>query len=81
MSSIVQSPARQIPIPMEEALRQAEAAGARGEVPVGAVVVDIATGSILAAAGNEVEKCCRSHGARGNLGAAGGGGGERRAAP
>ncbi|PSC04618.1 tRNA-specific adenosine deaminase [Alsobacter soli] len=35
---------------MAEALRQAEAAAARGEVPVGAVVVK--DGAILAAAGN-----------------------------
>jgi tRNA(Arg) A34 adenosine deaminase TadA len=41
---------------MEEAFRQAAAAGARGEVPVGAVVVDAAGGRILAAAGNEVEQ-------------------------
>lgn len=40
---------------METAIREAEAAGARGEVPVGAVVVDSASGTILAAAGNEVE--------------------------
>jgi len=45
-----------IPDPMEEAFRQAEAAGARGEVPVGAVVVEAASGRILAAAGNEVEQ-------------------------
>ena len=42
--------------PLDEAFRQAEAAGARGEVPVGAVVVDVETGAILAAAGNEVEQ-------------------------
>jgi tRNA(Arg) A34 adenosine deaminase TadA len=41
--------------PLAEAFAQAEAAGARGEVPVGAVVVDPATGVILAACGNEVE--------------------------
>ena len=36
------------------AFEQAEAAGKRGEVPIGAVLVDPATG-VLAAAGNEVE--------------------------
>jgi tRNA(Arg) A34 adenosine deaminase TadA len=35
--------------------REAEAAGRRGEVPVGAVLVDGDSGEILAAAGNEVE--------------------------
>ena len=40
--------------PMERALIEAAKAGARGEVPVGAVVTDH-TGSILAACGNEVE--------------------------
>lgn len=40
--------------PIERALREAEAAAARGEVPVGAVVTD-ETGTLLAAAGNEVE--------------------------
>jgi tRNA(adenine34) deaminase len=40
--------------PMEIALAEARAAAARGEVPVGAVVLD-ATGAILARAGNEVE--------------------------
>ncbi|MGH7031008.1 MAG: nucleoside deaminase [Stellaceae bacterium] len=39
---------------MELALAQAEAAAARGEVPVGAVLVDGA-GNLLAAAGNRVE--------------------------
>lgn len=39
---------------MALALAEAEAAGARGEVPVGAVVVDGATGSVLARAGNRV---------------------------
>jgi tRNA(Arg) A34 adenosine deaminase TadA len=37
------------------AFAEAEAAGARGEVPVGAVLVDPATNTVLAAAGNEVE--------------------------
>jgi len=41
-------------IPMEIALDEARAAAARGEVPVGAVVID-ATGAVLARAGNEVQ--------------------------
>jgi tRNA(adenine34) deaminase len=41
--------------PMRRALAEAEAAAARGEVPVGAVVVD-AAGRVLAAAGNQVEE-------------------------
>jgi len=41
-------------IPMEIALAEARAAAARGEVPVGAVVLD-GTGAVLARAGNEVE--------------------------
>lgn len=40
--------------PMEMALAEARAAAARGEVPVGAVVLDGA-GVVLARAGNEVE--------------------------
>ena len=40
--------------PMEIALAEARAAAARGEVPVGAVVLD-ANGTILARAGNETE--------------------------
>jgi tRNA(Arg) A34 adenosine deaminase TadA len=40
--------------PMEIALEEARAAAARGEVPVGAVVLD-AAGAVLARAGNEVE--------------------------
>ena len=40
--------------PMEIALKEARAAAARGEVPVGAVVTDKA-GLVLARAGNEVE--------------------------
>jgi tRNA(adenine34) deaminase len=40
--------------PMEIALDEARAAAGRGEVPVGAVVVDGA-GAVLARAGNEVE--------------------------
>ena len=38
--------------PMALALAEAERAAARGEVPVGAVVVDGASGAVLAAAGN-----------------------------
>jgi tRNA(adenine34) deaminase len=41
-------------IPMEIALAEARVAAARGEVPVGAVVLD-ANGAVLARAGNEVE--------------------------
>jgi tRNA(Arg) A34 adenosine deaminase TadA len=40
---------------MERALAEAEAAAARGEVPVGAVLVD-ASGGVLATAGNRVEE-------------------------
>ena len=42
--------------PMEEALEQARAAAERGEVPVGAVIVDSATGIVLSAAGNRTEE-------------------------
>ena len=42
------------PPPMALALAEAEAAAARGEVPVGAVLVD-RDGRVLAAAGNRVE--------------------------
>lgn len=41
---------------MALALEEAERAGARGEVPVGAVAVDGVTGTVLAAAGNRVEE-------------------------
>lgn len=40
---------------MALAFEEAEAAGARGEVPIGAVVVEAATGRVLGRAGNEVE--------------------------
>jgi len=40
---------------MAQALIEARAAATRGEVPVGAVVVEAATGRILARAGNETE--------------------------
>ena len=41
---------------MARAMIEAEAAAARGEVPVGAVIVDPDTGEILAAAGNRTEE-------------------------
>jgi tRNA(Arg) A34 adenosine deaminase TadA len=41
---------------MELALAEAEAAAARGEVPVGAVLVDGASGEVLARAHNRVEE-------------------------
>ena len=41
---------------MALALDQAEAAAQRGEVPVGAVLVDPATDQVIAAAGNRVEQ-------------------------
>lgn len=40
---------------MRLALEEAQAAYVRGEVPVGAVVVDAATGNVIARAGNETE--------------------------
>jgi tRNA(Arg) A34 adenosine deaminase TadA len=40
--------------PMERALAEAERAAARGEVPVGAVLVDGKSGAVLAACGNRV---------------------------
>jgi tRNA(Arg) A34 adenosine deaminase TadA len=40
---------------MDLALAEAEVAGARGEVPVGAVLVEGASGAVLARAGNRVE--------------------------
>lgn len=51
----------QIPTPpinfkaLERAFQEAEAAGARGEVPVGAVLVSATDGAILAASGNRTE--------------------------
>jgi tRNA(adenine34) deaminase len=41
---------------MDLALAEAEAAAARGEVPVGAVLVDASSGEVLARAGNRVEE-------------------------
>lgn len=40
---------------MAQALREAEDAAARGEVPIGAVLVEAGSGAILAAVGNAVE--------------------------
>ncbi len=40
---------------MAQALAEAQAAAARGEVPVGAVLVDGRSGEVLAAAGNRTE--------------------------
>ena len=40
---------------MAEALLEARAAAARGEIPVGAVIVDSATGQIIARGGNLTE--------------------------
>ena len=44
--------------PMEAAFEQARRAETRGEVPIGAVLVDANTGKILAAHGNQVEELC-----------------------
>ncbi len=41
---------------MDHAFAEAEAAAVRGEVPVGAVVVDSVTGEIIAACGNRTEE-------------------------
>lgn len=41
---------------MDQAIEEARAAGARGEVPVGAVLVDTVSGSVIASAGNRVEE-------------------------
>ena len=43
------------PTPMDIALRQARTAGGRGEVPVGAVIVD-SLGAVIASAGNRTEE-------------------------
>ncbi|MBP2312168.1 nucleoside deaminase [Azospirillum soli] len=42
--------------PMEIAFQEAEAAASRGEVPVGAVVVDPTSGAVLGRAGNRTEE-------------------------
>ena len=59
--------------PMEIALLQAHAAGARGEVPVGAVVVT-AAGTVLSQAGNETEARADPSARCRTPGVAGGGG-------
>ncbi|WP_300303824.1 nucleoside deaminase [Ferrovibrio sp.] len=41
------------PTPMDIALEEARAAEARGEVPIGAVIVDGSNGTVVARAGNE----------------------------
>lgn len=41
---------------MERAFAEAEAAGARGEVPIGCALVDTRSGEIVAAAGNRTEE-------------------------
>ena len=41
---------------MEQALAEAEAAGRRGEVPVGCVLIEGTSGKIIAAAGNRTEE-------------------------
>ncbi len=41
---------------MARAFAEAEAAGQRGEVPVGAAIVDSVTGQVVAAAGNRTEQ-------------------------
>lgn len=41
---------------MQLAIEQAKLAGARQEVPIGAVVVDRKTGTVIASAGNQVEE-------------------------
>jgi tRNA(adenine34) deaminase len=46
---------QKLPEPMAEAFAEAEAAAARGEVPVGAVIVD-ALGNLIAKAGNQTLK-------------------------
>jgi tRNA(Arg) A34 adenosine deaminase TadA len=43
---------------MDAALDEARAAAARGETPVGAVLVDPATGAIVARAGNRTRELC-----------------------
>jgi len=41
---------------MQQAIAEAEKAAQRGEVPVGAVIVDSASNTVIAAAGNRVEE-------------------------
>lgn len=52
---VISEPRAAVESPMLRALAAAREAAARGEVPVGAVVVDPASGAILAADGNRVE--------------------------
>ena len=49
-------PASRRPSFMELALEEAERAGLREEVPIGAVVIEAATGTVLATAGNRTEE-------------------------
>jgi tRNA(Arg) A34 adenosine deaminase TadA len=43
------------PEPMTQALAEAAAAAARGEVPIGALLLDAGTGTVIAKSGNRVE--------------------------
>lgn len=52
------SQSRHSPSPMDLAFAEADAAAARGEVPVGAVIVDPFRGEIIARAGNRTEELC-----------------------
>ena len=47
---------RETKSPMEAAFEQARNAETRGEVPIGAVIVDGLTGEILSAEGNQIEQ-------------------------
>ena len=49
------------PAPMQLALAEARAAALRGEVPVGAVIVDAQSGNLIAAAGNLTEERGHRH--------------------
>jgi len=46
------------PTPMQLALAQAQAAAQRGEVPVGAVIIEAKTGQLIATASNHTEELC-----------------------
>lgn len=48
------APGRSGPSPMAIALEEAAAAAGQGEVPVGAVIIDGATGAVIARAGNRM---------------------------
>ena len=54
MSMLPKPPVSGLRLGMDVALAEARAAAARGEVPVGAAIID-ATGRVIAARGNEVE--------------------------